>query len=113
MAQDIDLGKISITPKGNWTADSVVEYNDIWAYGEGKFLALKDSVGIVPSDDRVNWFMLSMAGKSAYQIAVEGGYVGTEEAWLDSLAEPAITAAATAVAAVNSLEARYQTQLVS
>ena len=30
MANDIDLGKISITPKGDWNNKTEVEYNDIW-----------------------------------------------------------------------------------
>lgn len=42
----------------------------MWKYGIGKFLALKDSVGITPSDDGVNWYELSSQGLSAYQMAV-------------------------------------------
>ena len=30
MANDIDLGKISITPRGDWNNKTEVEYNDIY-----------------------------------------------------------------------------------
>ena len=58
MAENIDLGKISLTPKGTWNEETHVEFNDVWKYGIGKFLALKDSVGITPSDNGVNWYEL-------------------------------------------------------
>lgn len=107
MAQDIDLGKISIVPKGDWTEVVQVEYNDIWAYSNGKYLALRNSQGVTPSDDHVYWFQLSSAGKSAYVTAVENGFIGTEEEWIQSLKQPAIDAAAMATAAVESMDTRY------
>lgn len=74
MADDIDLGKISLTPKGTWNEETHVEFNDVWKYGIGKFLALKDSVGIAPSDDGVNWYELSSQG-----LRGEQGIPGTSE----------------------------------
>ena len=37
MANDIDLGKISIAPKGDWNDKTEVEYNDIWRYKNAKY----------------------------------------------------------------------------
>lgn len=111
MAQDIDLGKISITPKGSWTQTTAVEYNDIWKYKAGKFLALKDSIGIVPVDDGINWYELSTQGLSAYQVAQQEGYVGTIADWLASLRQPAIDAAAVAISAVATINTRYLTEI--
>ena len=74
MAEDIDLGKISLTPKRTWNEETHVEFNDVWKYGIGKFLALKDSVGIAPSDDGANWYELSSQG-----LRGEQGIPGTSE----------------------------------
>jgi len=104
MAEDIDLGKISLTPKGDWSTDAVVEYNDIWRYNKGKFLALKDSQGIVPIDDSEYWYKLSSEGDSAYELAVKNGYVGTEETWVESLSKPAKDAASQAVIAIAAID---------
>ena len=72
-----DLGKISITPKGVWTAQITgVERNDIWKYGNSKYLALVDNPSIAPTDDGVNWYELSSTGESAYQAAVKDGFSG-------------------------------------
>ena len=92
MAENIDLGKISLTPKGTWNEETHVEFNDVWKYGIGKFLALKDSVGITPSDDGVNWYELSSQGLSAYQIAVNEGFQGSVSDWLAYLRQPTIEA---------------------
>ena len=43
-------------------------------------------------------------GDSAYQIAVEHGYEGTEEEWLQSLKQPALDGAAVAVAAAENAD---------
>ena len=40
-------------------------------------------------------FIVSKSGKSAYQIAVEHGFVGTEQQWLDSLHSVSITVSPT------------------
>lgn len=111
MAEDIDLGKISLTPKGTWNEETHVEFNDVWKYGIGKFLALKDSVGIAPSDDGVNWYELSSQGLSAYQMAVNEGFQGSVSDWLAYLRQPAIDAADVAKAAVASLNITYQQEL--
>lgn len=111
MTNDIDLGKISITPKGVWSEIIQVEYNDIWKYLDGKYLALKDSFGITPSDDGVYWYELSTQGMSAYEIAVNEGYEGTIADWLAYLKQPALDAAAVAEASVQSINIIYKEEL--
>lgn len=107
MANDIDLGKISIAPKGDWNDKVQVEYNDIWRYGGAKYLAIQDSTGIVPSDDKVYWYELSSQGKSAYQQAVDNGYSGSEAEWLQSLRQPAVDAAQQAADAIENMDRRF------
>lgn len=107
METDVDLGKISIVPKGDWNDQEKVEYNDIWRYNSAKYLALKESQGVIPSDDKVYWYELSSQGKSAYQQAVEDGFTGSEAEWLQSLKQPAIDAATQAAAAVERIDERF------
>ena len=111
MANDIDLGKISITPRGDWNNKTEVEYNDIWRYKNAKYLALQDSTGVVPADDGVYWYELSSQGKSAYQQAVDNGFPGNEEEWLQSLKQPALDGAARADAAVANMDKRFPDEI--
>jgi hypothetical protein len=111
MANDIDLGKISITPRGDWNNKTEVEYNDIWRYKNAKYLALQDSTGVVPADDGVYWYELSSQGKSAYQQAVDNGFPGSEEEWLQSLKQPALDGAARADAAVANMDKRFPDEI--
>lgn len=111
MANDIDLGKISIAPKGDWNDKTEVEYNDIWRYKNAKYLALQDSTGVVPTDDGVYWYELSSQGKGAYQQAVDNGFSGSEEEWLQSLKQPALDGAARADAAVANMDKRFPDEI--
>lgn len=107
MIKDIDLGKISIVPKGTWNSTVQVEYNDIWKHGDSKYLALKDSIGIQPKEDGENWFELSSKGKSAYEEAIDKGFIGTEEEWINSLKQPALDAAGKVDVAIDSIDKRF------
>ena len=111
MANDIDLGKISIAPKGDWNDKTEVEYNDIWRYKNAKYLALQDSTGVVPTDDGIYWYELSSQGKGAYQQAVDNGFSGSEEEWLQSLKQPALDGAARADAAVANMDKRFPDEI--
>lgn len=111
MDNDIDLGKISITPKGDWNDKVQVEYNDIWRYNGAKYLSIQDSTGIVPSDDGVYWYELSSQGESAYQLAVENGFVGSEVAWIQSLKQPALDGEARADAAIANMDKRFPDEI--
>ena len=59
MAEDIDLGKISLTPKGVWNDSVEVEFNDVWSWDGKKYLALQSSKGVIPQEDNIYWFSLS------------------------------------------------------
>lgn len=108
MANEIDLGKVSITPvEQPWTDTATVEINDIWTYQDATYLALQNSVGVTPTDDKVYWSMLSKAGKSAYEAAVSEGFIGTEPEWLASLKQPAVEAAARADSAITAMQLQY------
>ena len=111
MNRDIDLGKISLTPKGDWNLSVNVEYNDIWRYKEAKYLALQDSRGVEPLDDGDYWYELSSKGNSAYQEAVNNGYIGTEEEWLETLKQPALDAANLANIAIENIDKRFPEKL--
>lgn len=108
MANEIDLGKVSITPvEQPWTDTATVEINDIWTYQDATYLALQNSVGVTPTDDKVYWSMLSKTGKSAYEAAVSEGFIGTEQEWLASLKQPAVEAAARADSAITAMQLQY------
>lgn len=72
----IDLGKIMVTPRGDY--QDYVEYDrlDLVAYQGSSYIALKPVEGITPSDDGEYW---QLHGSGAYQCAKEAGYEGTEE----------------------------------
>ena len=53
MAEDIDLGKISLTPKGVWNDSVEVEFNDVWSWDGKKYLALQSSKGVIPQEDNI------------------------------------------------------------
>lgn len=55
--------------------------------------------------------MQGIQGWSAYEVAVQHGFVGTEEEWVQSLKQPALDAAAEALdAAAEALEAKAQVE---
>ena len=52
--------------------------------------------------------MQGIQGRSAYEVAVQHGFVGTEEEWVQSLKQPALDAAAEALEAKAQVEATEQ-----
>lgn len=80
----IDLGKIMVTPRGDY--QDYVEYDrlDLVAYQGSSYIALKPVEGITPSDDGEYW---QLHGSGAYQCAKEAGYEGTEEEFRAAQAE--------------------------
>lgn len=52
--------------------------------------------------------MQGIQGRSAYEVAVKHGFVGTEEEWVQSLKQPALDAAAKALEAKAQVEATEQ-----
>lgn len=56
------LGKVSVTPRGDYNAGTTYYALDIVGYEGGSYLAMKEVTGIEPSNDKVNWMQLSGPG---------------------------------------------------
>lgn len=56
------LGKVSVTPKGDYNSSTTYYALDIVGYEGGSYLAMKEVTGIEPSNDQVNWMQLSGPG---------------------------------------------------
>ena len=56
------LGKVSVVPKGDYSASTTYYALDIVGYNGGSYLAMKEVTGIEPSNDQVNWMQLSGPG---------------------------------------------------
>ena len=56
------LGKVSVTPRGDYNAGTTYYALDIVGHEGGSYLAMKEVTGIEPSNDQVNWMQLSGPG---------------------------------------------------
>ena len=56
------LGKVSVVPKGDYSASTTYYALDIVGYNGGSYLAMKEVTGVTPSNDGVNWMQLSGPG---------------------------------------------------
>ena len=56
------LGKVSVVPRGDYSASTTYYALDIVGYQGGSYLAMKESTGVTPSNDQVNWMQLSGPG---------------------------------------------------
>ena len=56
------LGKVSVTPRGDYNAGTTYYALDIAGYEGGSYLAMKEVTGVTPSNDQVNWMQLSGPG---------------------------------------------------
>ena len=56
------LGKVSVVPKGDYSASATYYALDIVGYNGGSYLAMKEVTGVTPSNDGVNWMQLSGPG---------------------------------------------------
>lgn len=56
------LGKVSVTPRGDYNAGTTYYALDIAGYQGGSYLAMKEVTGVTPSNDQVNWMQLSGPG---------------------------------------------------
>lgn len=56
------LGKVSVVPKGDYNASVQYYALDIVGYQGGSYLAMKEVLGVAPSNDQVNWMQLSGPG---------------------------------------------------
>ena len=86
----IDLGKIAITPEGQWSSGKYYEKLSLVIFNGQSYLSLRDTTGDNPETSRSDWMLITSRGESLYQMMVrEGKFVGTEEEftqqYLDSL----------------------------
>ena len=56
------LGKVSVVPRGDYSASTTYYALDIVGYNGGSYLAMKEVTGVKPSNDGVNWMQLSGPG---------------------------------------------------
>ena len=56
------LGKVSVTPKGDYNSGTTYYALDIVGYEGGSYLAMKEVTGVEPSNDQTNWMQLSGPG---------------------------------------------------
>ena len=56
------LGKVSVVPKGDYSASTTYYALDIVGYNGGSYLAMQQVTGVTPSNDGVNWMQLSGPG---------------------------------------------------
>ena len=56
------LGKVSVTPKGDYSSATTYYALDIVGYEGGSYLAMKEVTGIEPGNDGINWMQLSGPG---------------------------------------------------
>ena len=56
------LGKVSVTPKGDYNSATTYYALDIVGHEGGSYLAMKEVTGVEPSNDQVNWMQLSGPG---------------------------------------------------
>ena len=56
------LGKVSVVPKGDYSASTTYYALDIVGYNGGSYLAMQQVTGVTPSNDGVKWMQLSGPG---------------------------------------------------
>lgn len=79
----IDLGKIAITPEGQWSYGRYYEKLSLVIFNGQSYLSLRDTTGDNPETSRSDWMQITSRGESLYQMMVrEGKFVGTEEEFL-------------------------------
>lgn len=100
-------GPIGMVYKGEWAANATYALLNVVTQGGSAYVyrAPAPSAGnplpVWPETVTAYWGLIAQGGLDAYAIAVQGGFAGSRDDWLDSLMEPAVTAAATANAAAE------------
>lgn len=60
------LGKVSLTPKGEYSPDTAYTALDVVSYGGSSWMALKDVTGVAPAEGE-NWMLLAQKGDKGEQ----------------------------------------------
>lgn len=128
--QTTDLGKVMVTPRGEYNEATQYYELDIVSHQGNSFLVVADCIGVTPAEGDEHYQLLAKKGdqgpqgqkgdtgeqgpqgpqgnpgtpgqqgekgdkgdpgKSAYEIAVDNGYVGTEEDFNDAITNITIT----------------------
>ncbi len=80
MATIQDLGKVAYFNKGTYDSKTTYEINDVVSYKGSSYVSLtNDNKGNIPTDTNF-W---NVVAQSAYEIAVQNGYEGTQEEWTE------------------------------
>lgn len=106
----IDLGKVAITPGGNWNNNQSYEALTTVLYrtedgGDGcGYIAKQANIAVPPGSDSNVWEKIVEAGASIYLLAVKYGYEGTEAEFVSAY-NAAVQAAIDAASGVSAVEA--------
>lgn len=65
--KSINLGRVAMIPKGAYSELIAYKALDIVSYQGSSYLALKDVIGVTPTDDGVNYMLLSQKGEQGIQ----------------------------------------------
>lgn len=105
--QTIQLGKILITHKGAWSVAVDYESLDVVSYQGSSYLAILDPPAGTALTNSTYWRALS---KSAYEYAVEVGYLGTEEEFgilIDSIGDRELSSNKVTALTSESTDVQY------
>lgn len=69
-----DLGKVMVTPKGDYSPEATYERLDLVTHHGSGYIALQDVTGIEPSDDGINWQLHAKGCKDASELPVMDTY---------------------------------------
>lgn len=62
----LDLGKIMITPEGEWKSDKTYEYLSLVFHKNGGYVAKKDNANVEPGTDDDIWMFLGQTFRNTY-----------------------------------------------
>ena len=75
-----NLGKVAVVPKGEYSSAVQYERLDIVQYERSSYLVKQAVIGVAPTDGAI-YALLASKGDSSYDVAVNNGFIGTEEEW--------------------------------
>jgi hypothetical protein len=99
-------GETGLVWQGEWSSSTEYEIYDGVSYNGSGYIAIQSGTNQTPSSSPSSWKLLvskgdtgatgatgatgetGIDGLSAYEVAVEDGFLGTEQEWLDSLVGP-------------------------